>query len=117
MAELFPPSLSKCFLTGDYVYQQEPNIVRTDVDIGPAKTRRRYTKPIANVKGSIIVTRDELKVFDAFYNDVLRSGVLRFLFPDPVSGTDKDYRFIDPPIYRPLTIDNWVIEMTLEILP
>jgi len=117
MAETLPPEIEQCFLIADYVYQQEPNIIRSDVDVGPAKTRRRHTKPIVNVKGSLVLSKAHLDIFDTFYNDVLQSGALRFLFNDPVSGTTKEYRFIDPPVYRPITVDHWVVELTMEILP
>jgi len=117
MAEIFPPQIEQCFLLANYTQQAEPNVIRSDVEIGPAKTRRRYTLPIINVKAGMVMTGDELKIFDTFYHGALMSGALRFLFRDPVSGTEKEFRFIDPPVYQPITIKHWSVEMTLEILP
>jgi hypothetical protein len=72
---------------------------------------------VINVKASMTLDNAQLKIFDSFFQIVLQSGVKRFLFPDPVSGTEKEYRFIDPPVYQPLTDEYWIAELTLEIVP
>jgi len=116
-AIIFPASIEQCFLLSGYTEQAEPNIIRSDVEVGPAKTRRRYTKPIINIKASMVVTAAQLQVFDDFYHGPLMSGALRFLFKDPRTGVQKEFRFIDPPVYQPITAENWAVEMSIEVLP
>lgn len=115
--EIFPPAIEQCFLIAGYMQQGESNVIRSGVEVGPAKLRRRYTMPIRNVKASMKLTTDELRIFDTFFHSVLMSGVKRFLFADPVSGTQKEYRFIDPPVYSPISEEFWSIEMSLEMVP
>ena len=116
MAEIFPPTLSQCFIIAGFSYQQVPNTIRSEVEVGIAKVRRRYTKAITNITGSMVVDQLGVNTFQDFYDINLQSGVRRFIFQDPITKTDKEYRFISPPVIVPTGVDHWQIEMELEML-
>ena len=117
MPETFPPSIEDCFLLGGFVYQDQPNTIRSQVEVGPAKLRRRFVDPVTTVNGGITVDQAQLQTFNTFYRTTLLSGVNSFNFADPVSGVDQEYRFIDPPVITPITDTQWAVSMNLEILP
>lgn len=104
-------------MLGGYASQDAPNVLRSQVDAGTAKVRRRYTEAVNNVSASISADKTQIKTFDDFYHIDLQSGVNRFTFLDPVTETEKEYRFREPPSYTPITDTQWLISMALEVTP
>ncbi len=45
MAEIWPSSLQQCLNSAGWSYSAEETNIRTNVDTGPKKVRRRYTRP------------------------------------------------------------------------
>jgi len=119
MPEIYPPTLTQCFALGNFIQQAEPNVVRSDVEVGKAKLRRRFTRAVINVNGTIYLNQAELQTFDTFFTLTLASGSKSFNFIDPVSGTEREYRFVDPPVYEVLAgkIGAWTATLALEIIP
>ena len=115
--EVFPASLAQCLEINSYSYQDAPNVLRTEMDVGPAKVRRRYTVAIANVTGSMSFSQAQVQTFKQFYDFTLSSGTKPFTFTDPVTQTDKTYRFVEAPAYTPITDKYWNVSLVLEILP
>lgn len=97
-------------------------IIKTSMDAGPAKMRRRGQKPdMLNV--SFLMTTTQITDLETFVNDVLK-GVARFGFPHPRltpttyvetrlvpqdSGTLYSVDYVAPGYYK--------VAMQLEILP
>lgn len=93
--------------------------IKSNMDTGPAKVRRRVTAAVRPVKGSIIVTATQLGTFKTFYNTTLLGGTLRFSWKDPADGTTAvEMRFTETPKWT-VTDDPelYQINMSLEILP
>ena len=121
MAEIFPATLEKCFLSSNFAYQMVPNTIRSDVD-GGAKVRRRFTEPVTNVNASLAMSQAQVKIFIDFYKIQLQGGVREFILNDPVTGLDRNFRLIDPPVITPIAIKkdgtpHYAINMALEIMP
>lgn len=114
MANAWPTSLADCFLLSGFSRQQMPMTIRSEVEVGLPKVRRRYTKPIVVINGSLVFTLDQVKTFNLFYNVTLKGGVESFIFNDPISQTDQEFRFIEPPIVTPVTDGDVKIQMHLE---
>ena len=58
-----------------------PNIIRSNMDAGPAKQRFRGNS-VKKLNLSFIMTTEQVTLFETFVNTTL-SGVLRFQFKDP----------------------------------
>jgi hypothetical protein len=71
------------------------NVVRTAMDAGPKKARRRYTAGSTAYSGTMILDAAQTETFRRFYRDALADGVLRFSFTDPVSLETAGFRFTD----------------------
>lgn len=77
--------------------------VATDMDVGPAKVRNRYTKLWDIYSCEILLDNqfDEVATFETFYETTLGNGSLPFTFNDPFTGDPTSFRFVpgaDPDI-------------------
>lgn len=65
-------------------YGAEPgeNTLRTPMDVGPAKVRRRTTSAPSVITGSAYMTREEAQRFEQFWRDTLKDGALSFTLSD-----------------------------------
>jgi len=66
---------------------------RSEVDVGPAIMRRRYTAAVRAVNLPMIMTNEERTIFEAFYSDDLEEGTLTFTWIDPLTMTAVNMRF------------------------
>ena len=87
--ELLPGSL----LAAGFSKQPQSNVLRTAMDAGPQKARRRYTARAVNFSGRMILDSAELAVFEQFFHIALADGVLRFNFADPLTLQKAQFRF------------------------
>jgi len=96
MAGIFWPELLPSGLLADGFSKQPQSIViRTAMDAGPKKARRRYTARTVKYSGKQVFNEAELMVFEQFFHTVLADGVLRFNFEDPVTGEIAEFRFTE----------------------
>ena len=84
---LWPSVLPQYLLVSGYSEALGNQLLRTEMDAGPAKARRRFTAAPRPVTGEIIVTREQLMFFHLWFGDVLKGGSLRFGWVDPFSDT------------------------------
>ena len=61
--------------------------LRSGMDAGPDKVRRRFTAAVRPLQGEIIVTQEQFAFFKTWYNDTLLGGTLRFGWIEPWSDT------------------------------
>ena len=116
MAEIFPPNLPQCFQIEGFAYQNIANTIRSEVEVGIPKVRRRYTVAYGQATGSLVLTKSELRDFLAFYHTILTGGVRRFSFKDPITDTVRDFRFIEAPLITPIGATHWRAALQLEVL-
>ncbi|MCL1931271.1 MAG: hypothetical protein FWF55_05605 [Treponema sp.] len=89
----WPELLPATLLINGLSKQPQGSVIRTAMDAGPKKARRRYTARTVKYSGKQVFDEAELMVFEQFYHNVLADGVLRFNFIDPVSGELGEFRF------------------------
>jgi hypothetical protein len=92
------------------------------MDSGPAKVRRRFTSVVKNMKGSIVMTKAQFLLWEAWFEDVIAFGALDFTMPDPVNGGDMTVRIVAEKGSKPYSISqNGALDVnvsfTLEKLP
>lgn len=110
---LWPVSLPQVLLLDGLQGQLKSNVVRTSMDAGPQKARRRYTVTSKNFDGIIIVTEEQRRTLENFYVKTIASGALRFRMKDPQTLEFKEFRFRED--YKEQQIDGlWKITMPLE---
>ena len=93
------------------------NNIRTSIEAGVDKVRRRYTTPIVTMKGKMWLTHQEYLNLENFYNITLQGGVQRFNFKDPADQTRiYEYRFVSPPSYSALSSNYYEVSLNWERL-
>jgi len=91
--------------------------IKSDMDAGPAKVRRRFTAGVEPVSGTMIMTAAQLATFDTFYNTTLLGGSLRFSWTKPPAHTVAcEVRFTEVPSWTKVE-DEYEISLSLEVLP
>ncbi len=101
-------------------YQETPpeNVIRTPMDTGPPKLRRRSTAGVRNLTVFLFLDdTTQMGHLDDFYVTDTYSGSIAFEWTHPRTGATTDFRFRAPPQYRHLGNGNYRAQLELEILP
>lgn len=107
-----------------YTESGGPNIIRSNMDAGPAKQRFRG-KSVKKLNLSFIMTTAQVDTFETFVNDTL-SGVKRFTFKNPRYAGQQNPPTIEVRILPQgdksydieyLTPGYWRVSTQFEILP
>lgn len=67
----------------DISISRQDNLVRSSMDIGPGKVRRRFTAVQQYYKLNWLLDSPQLAQFENFFESVLAGGVLSFAWPNP----------------------------------
>lgn len=99
--------------------QESPpdNSIRSSMDKGPAKVRRRSTANIRPLAFSLILTPAQTETLDDFYVDDCFSGAVAFDYTHPRTGVGCEARFVEPPKYNEREGAVYTVAIMLEILP
>jgi len=94
MADIFwPEALPNTLLIDGLSAKRSSGVIRTQMDAGPKKARRRYTASTKIFMGRMILDDGQRAVLDQFYHTALADGVLRFNFTDPQTLETAEFRF------------------------
>ncbi len=111
--KLWPSSLPQVMRLESLHAKKKSNVVRTKMDSGPQKARRRYTVSTKVFRGSVVLTEPQRKILEDWYVNTLGNGVLRFIMKDPQTLQPSEFRFIDD--YDEDSKDGlWIITMEME---
>jgi hypothetical protein len=118
MVAAWPPDLPAAPLASGFQETAPVLAARTQMDIGPAKTRRRYTVGVTRWNASFRFTNAQMISFQAFWTDTLDGGIQPFTFSHPRTGNVMTCRIVGEPTYTPLSRGiNWQAAMNMELLP
>lgn len=115
--DTWPVSLQQKLNTSGFEYQVGDTLVRSEMDVGPAKVRSRFTDAVDVYSCSVLLTYAEVQTFNTFYKTTLGNGSLPFYFDDPFTATQATFRFAGSPRIRPLGGLTYELNMTWEKLP
>lgn len=89
----WPSSLPQTPLTDGYGESQQPNKIRTPMEIGPAKQRKRYTKDVDKIDATFEMDDSQVETFLDFYENTISAGVDKFDIDHPRTGNTVEARF------------------------
>jgi len=96
MTEIYwPDTLPDTLLMEGLAAKRSSNVIRTQMDAGPKKARRRYTASIKTFTGKMLLDAGQRFELERFYRTALADGVLRFYFTDPQTLERSEFRFTD----------------------
>lgn len=121
MIPIWPPSLPVNPLAEGYSEQMPDNTIRTSMDSGAAKVRRRGAARPWVMACPLLLTGAQRATLIDFITDSLRGGALRFSWAHPVTGAAIECR-IKPSgesmcAFTPAGAAHWTTTLTLEVLP
>ena len=100
-------------------YRETPpqNTIRTQMDKGPPKLRRRTTANVRPISFTLRLTAAEVDVLDAFFVTDVYSGALSFDYTHPRTGASVTAQFTSEPQYGDIEGTLYNVGIELEILP
>lgn len=115
----WPPSLPQDVMR-DFSENSGVLILRTPMDAGPSKMRRRGARPDQMTVGFYMTTA-QVETLDNFVKNTIK-GTARFYFPHPRTGAAVEARLVpgqDGQLYTAsfFAPGQFTVGMTLEILP
>jgi hypothetical protein len=114
MAVNWPDTLPQAWRQEGYQEVLPEVAVRTNMDAGPAKSRRRFICQVTPIKSKLVLTPAEKGYLETFFNTTTAGGSLSFTFPHDGSDT---LRFTKPPVLSPHGGVFWMADLDLEKLP
>ncbi|MCK4945413.1 MAG: hypothetical protein KAS59_04040 [Alphaproteobacteria bacterium] len=93
------------------------SVIRTSMEQGPAKLRRRTTAAVRELFVSYLMSKDQVIALEAFYLTTLQGGSLSFDFTHPRIETTVSCRFVKPPEYGSGNGNFFKVTIELEVLP
>lgn len=115
--ENWPAGLQQKLSTDSFTYAFGDSLVRTDMGVGPAKVRSRFTDAVDLCSATILLDYADFSTLRNFYKTNLNNGALPFTFTDPMLGTTSTFRFISPPSLAPLGGRTFKVTLNWERLP
>lgn len=101
-------------ITRDSYSETPPDrVIRSNMDTGPQKTRRRSSSAVRPIQLRLFLTDDQVETLDEFFD---ANDALVFDFVDVRTGDTKRTRFTAPPTYTP-NETMWEVAVKLEYLP
>jgi hypothetical protein len=115
---VWPASLPQLVAVEGYEESPPETALRTEMDAGPAKVRRRFTAGVRPITAQLDLDAAQVETLDQFYVTTLAGGALRFDWVDPRNQAAVELRFVRPPVYRPAGSDAaWTAFLQLEVMP
>ncbi len=78
MTSITFPSLLPYPLASSYTIKPDEAIVRTDMEAGPARQRRRYTQTPSKITVKWIMNKEQFALFEAWYKYQAKEGAEQF---------------------------------------
>lgn len=92
-------------------------VIRTQMDAGPSKARRRFTAVPKAFKAQLVLREDKRALLEAFWKDSLGYGTLRFKMKNPQTGKVEEFRMTEPPDENGNDDGLYEVTLTLERMP
>jgi hypothetical protein len=115
---VWPASLPQTLLQASYRETLPRTKLRTEMDAGPPKMRRRYTAAPRPIQGTQNLTTTQVADLKTFHNTTVAGGSLPFDWTDPIPGTGTvSFRFVSEPELVPVSGSMYRASYEFEIMP
>ncbi len=116
MAELWPATLPQEPLVDGFSGTIQDTLIRTSMDAGPEKTRRRFTAASEYYTVSWVMTDAQFTTFRSFFKDTIADGSIEFEMNHPITGETVLVRFRG--VYKiSLAGTGYLVNAEIEVLP
>ncbi len=112
----WPATLPDFFQVGGFQETGADNIIRSKMDVGPDKLRKRTTTSTRKHAGNMWLTDAQYTILKTFFEDDHDYGALSFTMDD-AHAVNQTFRFLRPPVYTTVGPNNWQVRLELEEMP
>lgn len=113
----WPASLPQYVQEGGYQEQLQDQTVESQMDTGPAKIRRRFTKSIRKFQITLLMTAAQADAFETFWQDTCLGGSIPFNWVNPRTRVPATLRFRNPaPQFSTVGGANVLTQFNVEII-
>ena len=112
---LWPSDLPSMPRAAGFGYTEGDNTIRSEMDVGPAKVRRRSTLRIDRYSVSLSLDDDQRVSLYQFRSAILEDGSLSFTWTHPITGMPCECRFVGP-IAWARESGEWVAAFEVEVI-
>ena len=114
----WPSGLPQSPLVNGFSESTPDTRLRTQMDVGADKMRRRYTGGIRRYRYTMFFTKAQVAIFETFLQTTLNGGIDIFTWKNHRTDASADLRFIEMPTYTPIGGgDFYNVNLALEELP
>ena len=114
MATQWPSSLQQLLNQESFTVGFADTIIKSEMDIGAPKRRRRFTKAVKQMTCSIWVTSSQYSILENFYTTTLNGGIDSFEFSHPITKVLSLYKFSGAPTVNYIGGDTYTVSMSWE---
>ena len=104
-------------IVGEYSETPPDTLIRTKMDAGIAKVRRRFSAGSRMIKYSMVLTPAQLDALDTFVVTTTNGGADEFDYTHPRTGAAVKARFMSMPSYQDIDGRNHRASVEIEIIP
>lgn len=98
MTAVWPATLPAAPDANGFQILYPQNVVRSAMDAGPIKQRRRVAWARQLMVAPFVLTMAQLADFQTFYATTTKSGTLVFEWTDPIRSVLGEYRIVETPV-------------------
>lgn len=117
----WPTDLPRLPLADGYSETPQSQVLRSSVDAGPSKTRRRFTAATREIPVNFTLTTAQADTFEAWFDADIQGGSLPFDMTHPRTGATVSMLIAGDPPYQLTPIgtgrEYWRLSMQLEVQP
>lgn len=111
MGVAWPTGLQDKLNSSDFGMNFGETNVRSQMETGPYKVRKRFTRALDVINCSILMNRSEYATFRTFYDTSLSNGTLAFTYLHPLTNAMTDFKFSGPPSIRFIQGNHFQVSM------
>ena len=111
---LWPSYLPACVSADSYAEQWVEGVARSEMLVGPAKTRRRFTRLRRMIQRSFVVNKTGYTRFWDYIDNDLAGGARAFEVAHPISGIQVSLKLAAMPQVSTIGVDAFRISLSLE---
>jgi hypothetical protein len=113
----WPATLPQFVLEGGYQESLQDQTIETQMEAGPAKIRRRFTKSLRRFQMSLMLTSAQAATFETFWQTTCKGGSIPFDWVHPRTRVATAMRFRNPaPQFTSFGGINVIAQFNVEII-
>ncbi|MCM1497278.1 MAG: hypothetical protein NC124_02315 [Clostridium sp.] len=119
ISEVWPLGLPQIPLTNGFSMTiGRSEVIKSDMDTGPSKRRRRSMSAPRPMKVSMVLTINQVLLFEEWYDNTIMGGVKPFKWVNPLTGAETYFQIQDPenrPTISPESNSGQYFSLTLDL--